>query len=270
MSAVAAAVVGGVVGIGGALIQANAAQGAAQTQANALNNSLNMQQGMFNTIQANEQPYIQGGAGAMSELKYLLGEGTPGVNGEPTSSAAGGFGSLNAPFTVDQFHKMSPAYQFDLQQGGQGVLNGDTSGQGALSGAAMKDLISFNSNYANNSFNNAFQQYQTQQNNVFNRLNTLATLGSNAGSNNATNASGFASSMGNTASNIGTANAAGQVGVANAITGGLGNLSNSYMMSQAMPWLTANNSSSPYYAYSGGYVNDALQLPAGYGMPVGG
>lgn len=245
MSFVTLAVVGGVAALGGAAIQANAAQNAASTQAAALEQSQAIQQGMFNTIQSNEAPYIEAGGQAQKQLNYLLGIG----DSTAQPGAPGGFGSLNQPFTADTFKQFSPAYQFNLQQGGQGVLNQDSGAQGAESGSALKDLMSFNQNFANNSFANAFTQYQTQQNNVFNRLSGIAGLGSQAGSAGTTGAPQFASSIGNTASNIGTAQAAGQIGVANAISGGLQGIGNAYgtsSMLQSMPWLQANQA--PYVA----------------------
>jgi hypothetical protein len=249
MSFVTLAVIGGVTGLAGAAIQAGAASSAADTQANALRQSEALQQQMYNTTLANEQPYISAGQGAESQLNYLLGiPQQSGLSGEPApSSSAGGFGSLNAPFTADTFKSMSPGYQFNLQQGGQGVLNQDASAQGGESGAALKDLMSFNQGYANNSFNNAFNQYQQQQTNTFNRLYGIAGLGSQAGSAGTTGSAQFASSIGNTASNIGTAQAAGQIGVANAISGGLNSASNTYSMTQVLPWLANQNR-----AYSGG------------------
>lgn len=217
------------IGVGGAIIggsiAANGAQNAAQTQANAALQSQQMQQGIFNTIQGNERPFINAGQGAQSQLNYLLGIGSPGLPGTDGSSGAGGFGSLLTPFNAQTFKEQSPQYQFNLQQGGQGVLNQDATSQGALSGAALKDLMSFNQGYANNSYNSAFQNYQTQQNNIFNRLNQIATLGSNAGSNSATGASTFANGIGNSAQNVGTALAGGQVGVANAASGAINNAS---------------------------------------------
>lgn len=243
MSAVAVAVVGGVAAIGGAVIEANAAQSAANTQAGALENAQNIQEQMFQQTQANEQPFLQGGQQALSQLNYLLGTGTPGQGGTAASSPAGGFGSLNAPFTADTFKTLSPAYQFQLQQGRQGVLNQDASSQGAESGAALKDLISFNQGFANTSFNNAFNQYQTQQQNTFARLSGIAGLGQQAGAGYTTGAPQFASTIGQTASNIGTAQAAGQIGVANAISGGLSGAANAYGMTQAIPWLMANQGS---------------------------
>lgn len=70
--------------IGGALIGANAAGNAASTQANAANQAANLQfqlgqenlgfqQQVFNTQQANERPWLQSGANAVTEQNQLLG-----------------------------------------------------------------------------------------------------------------------------------------------------------------------------------------------------
>jgi hypothetical protein len=212
---------------------------------------LAQQQSMFNTTEGNEQPYIQQGAGAASQLNYLLGEGTPGqynnTTGQTASgSSAGGFGSLNSPFTAQNFQQMSPAYQFQLQQGGQGTLNMDSNAQGAESGAALKDLQSYNQNFANTSFNNAFNQYQTQQNNVFNRLSGLATLGSNAGSAGTTGSAQFANSIGNTTSSIGASQAAGTVGAANALSGGIQSGANAFYGQNALNQILSGGSTQVY------------------------
>ena len=224
------------VGVGGAVlggaIAAGGAESAAQTQANAALNAQNISQGMFNTQMTNQAPFRQAGYGAINQLNYLMGTGQQsdynGPGGQPFSSSAGGFGSLNAPFNAQTFKSMSPQYQFNLQQGGQGVLNQDASSLGAESPAALKDLMSFNQGYANNSYNSAFANYQTQQNNIFSRLNSIAGLGQAAASNQATGASSFANSIGNSAQNVGTTLAGGTVGAANALSGGV---------QSAVPWL---------------------------------
>ncbi len=260
MSAVAAAVVAGGA-IVGSVISADASKSAANQQAQSAQNALNVQTGMYDKTVANEMPYMQAGQGATSQLNYLLGtSGTPGTapNG---NNSAGGFGSLNAPFTTDMMKQYSPAYQFQLQQGQQGVLNQSAGQSGALSGAALKDLTSFNQNYANTAFNNAFTQYQTQQSNTFNRLAGIAQLGQGAASNQATGGSNFASGIGQSAQNIGTAQAGGTVGAANAISGGI---------NAATPWLYAGgggggftplNASSQLGTTSGwGNGADAIQV----------
>lgn len=254
MSFVAAAIgVGG--SLLGGLIGAGASESAASQQAAAAMRGQDISKGMFDTVQGNEKPFLQAGQGAVGNLNYLLGiGGTPGdtSSGGPASvapGAGGGYGSLNSPFTSDTFKSMSPAYQFQLQQGGQGVLNQNASAQGAESGAALKDLMSFNQGLAGTSFNNAFNQYQTQNNNIFGRLNSIATLGSNAGSNSATGASTFANGISNSAQNVGTALAGGTVGAANALTGGL---------QSAVPWLQSGAGGNPN-ANPNSYQNTAGQ-----------
>ena len=210
--------------------------------------ALAQQQSMFNTEQSNEYPFIQGGAQAQGQLNYLLGQGgqTDPRTGQPITSSAGGYGSLNTPFNMDTFKSLTPQYGFNLQQGAQGTLNQDSNAQGAESGAALKDLMSFNQNYANNSFNSAFGNYQTQQNNIFNRLNSIATLGSNAGSNSATGASTFAQGIGNTASSIGASQAAGTIGAANSITGGLQSGANAFYGQNALNQILNSGSTVKY------------------------
>jgi hypothetical protein len=210
--------------IGAGVIGAVGATSAASTQAGAAKNAQNISEQEFNTITQQEQPFMQGGYGALSQLDQGLGIGTP------MTDSSMGYGSLNAPFTEQTFQQMSPAYQFQLQQGQQGVLNQDASGQGALSGATMKDLIGYNQNYANTSFNNAFNQYQTQNQNVYNRLSGIAQLGQNAASNTGQQGTALAGQAAQSATNVGTAQAAGQIGVANAASSGLSSLS-------SLPWL---------------------------------
>jgi hypothetical protein len=166
------------------------------------------------------------GQGALSQEEYLLGIGTPGQGGVPTSSTAGGQGSLLTPFTAQQMQQYSPAYQFQLQQGQQGVLNQDASAQGSLSGASLKDLIGYNQNYANTAYNNAFNQYQTQQGNIYSRLQGLSGLGQSAASMTGAQGTQLTGQAAQSATNIGTALGAGQVGQASAISGGLGSAGN--------------------------------------------
>ncbi len=244
----AAAVVAGGAVVGSA-ISANAAKTAAGEQVNAENASISEQQNMFNQVQANEQPFIQGGANAEGQLNYLLGEG--GASAEPGGVSGGGYGSLNAPFTMADFKSLTPQYQFNLQQGGQGVLNQNSSGQGSESPAALSALEAYNQNFANNSFNSAFANYQTQQNNVFNRLSGLATLGSNAGSNSSTGASAFGQSIGNTTSSIGASQAAGTVGAANAISGGIQTGANAFYAQNSLNQILNGGSTVGYNTGTG-------------------
>jgi hypothetical protein len=196
---------------------------AADTQAGAARHAQNIAQSQWQQTQALLKPYNVAGTGALGELQYLMGEGTPGAGGVARSSAAGGFGSLNAPFTADMMKQYSPAYQFQMAQGQQGVLNTDASASGALSGAALKDLTSFNQQYANTAFQNAFTQYQTQQQNVYNRLSGLVNTGEAAAAGTAATGAQLAGTAATAAQNVGTAQAGGIVGASNALSGGMTN-----------------------------------------------
>ncbi len=239
-------------GLIGAGISANAAGNAADEQAQASQNALNISEGQFNTINQQESPYNQSGMGALGQLNYLLGTGTPGATGAggtaPTasSSTAGQYGSLLTPFNTQNWQQLSPAYNFQMQQGQQNVLNSDAAGAGALSGSAQKDLINYNQGLANTSFNNAFNQYQTQQGNIFSRLSGIANLGQSAASQTAQSGTALAGQAAQSATNIGTAQAGGTVGAANAISGGLS--------SAALPWLVNGGGGS---GYGGGSLSDA-------------
>ena len=177
----AAVAIGGASLISG-VIGANAAGSAASQQAAAAQNAQNIGLQEFNTITGQQQPFMNAGYGALGQLNYLLGQGTPGTggaSGTAASSSAGGYGSLLSPFTAQTMAEYSPAYNFQMQQGRQGVLNGDAAGTGVLSGAAQKDLMGYNQNFANTAFNNAFNQYQAQQGNIYSRLSGVANLGQN-------------------------------------------------------------------------------------------
>lgn len=151
--------------------------------------------------------------------------GGAGGAGDGTGGTGLRTGYLSETFGPDQFKEnLDPGYQFRLQQGAQGVMNGAASGSGSLSGPALKALMDYNQASASGEFNNSFNRFQTQQGNIFQRLTSLATLGQNAAAN--TGAQGVATGA-NIGANIvgaGNAAAAGQVGQANAVSGALSDL----------------------------------------------
>ena len=228
-AATAASVVGSVAS---AEISGSAAKSAANTQASRprLTRSRYPKTNSIRSPSKSPPCAIQAGYGSLNALNQGLGTAPE----NSTQAAPGvGYGSLTTPFNAQNFKDLSPAYQFQQQQGMQGVLNGDSSGQGALSGATAKDLIEakYNQNLANTSFNNAFNQYQTQTGNIYSRLSGIASMGQNAASNTGQQGTALAGQAAQSATNIGSAQAAGQIELAvNAISGGLSSLS-------ALPWL---------------------------------
>jgi hypothetical protein len=218
------------VGAAGSIIGGSEAAGASNKAAN---NSMSM----FNTIQGQEQPYMQAGNGAAGTLANLL--GTSGNTG------AAGYGSLNAPFTAqDYLANQDPGYQFQLQTGAQATRNADTPGVGSLSGAALKDLINFNQNTAATGYQNAFNRYQTQNTNTYNRLYGLASLGQNAASNTGSQGVSLAGQESTAIQNAGNATANGISGAANSASS-LGGLA---------------------YLYNNGGIGGASSVPNNFGI----
>lgn len=206
---VAAAIIGaGVVGAIGSTV-AGSEQASGQEQA------ANTQAGMFNTIVGQEQPFLQAGYGATSTLSQLLGmSGTSGTNVGSTGLPQG---YLTQTFNPTQQQLESyPGYQFQLQQGDLATQAAASATGGAISGAALKQLSSFNQGLAATNYQNYFNQFQTQQNNIYDRLSGIASLGQNAAGN-----------LGNAGTQLGTGIAQAQAAATGATAGGIVGATNS-------------------------------------------
>jgi hypothetical protein len=141
--------------------------------------------------------------------------------GDPQDSQ---FGSLTKPFDVEEFYNYGdPGYAFQLQQGNQALQNSAAAGSGALSGAALKDLLKWNQDYAGGAYNDAFNRYQTQQGNIYQRLMGVSQLGQNSASGVGTQGVALAGNAGQAIANAGAAAGAGIVGAGNSLSGGATN-----------------------------------------------
>jgi hypothetical protein len=241
-----AAAIGGIAAgagaVGGAVISSQGAKSAANTQANAQQAAAANQMAMFNTINQQEQPFINAGNGATWALSQLLGL-TPGNFGNLQN---GYLNQTMAPFNPADITN-SPGYQFAQQQGLQAVANNQSASVGALSGPALKALTQYSTGtaaqYYNdyfNQYNTAFNQQQTQQNNIFSRLSAIAGLGQNAASNTGTAGTALGTGASQAIAGAGASQAAGTVGSANALAGGLGGVGNAFALNSI---LSSNNAS---------------------------
>lgn len=203
---------------------------AGQEQASGQEQAAATQQGMFNTIVGQEQPFLQGGYGAETALTQLLGTSpTTGAGGTAAGTGLPG-GYLTQQFNPTQAQLNNyPGYQFQLQTGGQALINSMTPGVGAVSGPALKSLMSFNQGTAASNYQNYFNQFQTQQNNIFNRLSGIASIGQNAAGN-----------LGNAGTQLGTGIAQAQAGAAGSIAGGIVGATNSASTGLGLNYLLAN------------------------------
>ena len=206
--------------LGAGLLGALGSQSAANTQANAQQQAAQTQMQMFNTINQQQQPFIQSGYGANTTLSELLGSsGTPGTNVGTTGLPQG---YLTQQFNPTQQQlEQYPGYQFAQQQGQQAVQNADAPTVGAMSGAAMKDLTNFATQTANTYYGNYFNQFQQQQNNIFNRLSGLTSIGQNAASNVGSAGTQLGTGIAQAQAAAGGSQAAGTVGATNALSSAL-------------------------------------------------
>lgn len=160
-----------------------------------------------------------------------------GTYGDPSDSS---YGSFTKPFDAEEFYKYEdPGYWFRLQQGQQALQNSAAAGSGALSGAALKDLLGYNQDMASTEYGNAFNRYQTQQGNIFSRLFQIAGLGQNAAAGVGATGAGLAGQAGQAITNAGTATGSGIVGGANAITNGATNAWLWNQMNQQKPMMAS-------------------------------
>lgn len=202
--------------IGAAVIGAAGSYLSAGEQASGQRQAAQTQQDMFNTITQQEQPFIKGGSEAEMSLQQLLGlEAPTGAGGMATGTNLPG-GYLTQTFNPTQQQlEQYPGYQFQLDQGDLALQSANSVGGSALSGPALKSLMSFNQGLAASNYQNYFNQFQTQQNNIFNRLSGIAGLGQNAAGN-----------LGNQGAQLGTGIAQAQAAAAGSIAGGISGATN--------------------------------------------
>ena len=264
-----AAAIGGAA-VAGSAISAVGANSAANTQASAQENASAQQMQMFNTINGQEQPFINSGYGSITALNQLLGL-TPGSGAEGLPN--GYLSQTMGPFSFNPSSvTSSPGYQFAQQQGLQAVANNEAPNVGALSGPALKALTQYSTGtaeqYYNDYFNQAQSQYNTnlnsqieQQQNIFSRLSGLAGLGQNAASNVGTAGTQLGTGAAQATAAAGASQAAGTVGAANAISGGLGSAGNAYALNSI---LSANSGASGLIGGQG-----ALNIANASNDPIG-
>lgn len=229
----------------------NAAKDAADTQAKAQQYATNTQLNMFQDTQTHLRPYRQAGENAIGDIMGGLG-----LPGGTTNGVTGG--QFTHQFGAEDLNaNMAPGYQFALDQGNRATTNLANVSGGAFSGNTLKAISDYNIGTAQQGYQQAFENYNTNQQNIYNRLSNIAGLGESASANSASGASTFAGGIGSSIAAQGAAQASGQVGQANAYTGALNN---------ATSWYQLNNLLKP----SAGAGGSGVDFMAGNDMITGG
>ena len=154
--------------------------------------------------------------------------GTPATAGLSASDPASLMHQFNAS---DLNSNLAPNYQFQLDQGLGANHNSANLQTGLVSGNAMMAGDQYAQNFAGNAYQNAFNNYNTNQGNIYNRLSGIANIGTTSNQTLASAATGAANGISTAAVGMGNANAAGTMGVANSLNKGINSLAGTNYLS---------------------------------------
>jgi hypothetical protein len=227
-SFIATAVVGSaVIGAGATIYGAGKA---ADAQTKAAQTAADTSLGMYNTTRGDLAPFRDIGTNAGNQLTSRLTE-------------------LTSPITMDQKTlESTPGYQFNLTQGLKAVQNSAAARGLGVSGAAQKGAATFATGLADSTYQNQFNNANTNQSNAYNRLSDLLKTGENAAAQ--TGVMGTVAANTAASAQVGAGNA--QAAAANATGGAISN---------------ASNGIGGYLAYKGLYGNSG---GSGSGINLGG
>ena len=201
-------IAGGVAASGllGAGISAIGQSSAAGQQAKSQQAALQFQESVYNQNTARLQPWVSAGTNQLQALQTAL----PG---------------LTAQFnpTMAQLQN-TPGYQFALNQGLQATQNGQAASGLGNSGSALKGAEQYAQGLASTTYQQQFQNYLSQNSQIYNMLSGVANTGENAAAQTGTLGINSATGVSNALTGLGNAQAAGIAGVGNTIGGAFGNM----------------------------------------------
>lgn len=201
---------------------------AAKTQQAAYEASKGDLSGLYKAQQGYQRPYMTTGANALNNINELsTGPYTKyDYQGNPIGTATGS-GYLQHQFDATDLAKgLAPNYDFMLQQGQMANQRAANVGGGALSGNTLQGLQRYTQDYAGNAYQNAFNNYQTQRNNIYNTLSNIAGIGQNATNTLAKSSDVYGTNLTNLNVGNAAAQAAAQVAAAQTRGNTLSNLGN--------------------------------------------
>jgi len=187
----------------GAVAQGISANRAAKSQRAAAQADINYQRETRDMIMGLNRPFYNSGRNAQNALAYEYG-----LRGRPQG--------------YDGF-RQTQDYRFGMDQGQKAVQASAAARGGLYSGAAMRDLNQWSQDYAS-----------TRRGNYLAGLSGLAGMGLSAANMNSNAAQNSANSIGNSLAAMGNASAAGNIGMGNAITGGINNMLGIWQYQRAM------------------------------------
>jgi hypothetical protein len=197
--------------VGSAVVGASASRSASKTQAAAAGQAADVQQQQYEQTRADQAPYREAGYNALANLQRTA--------GNVPSAFKFGAGDYQA----------DPGYAFRLSEGQKSLDRQAAARGGLISGGALKAAQRFGQEMGSqeygNAYNRALTSYGTdvaRENQLYNRQAALAGIGQTSTNLVGQAGQNYATNVGNLMTGAGAAQAAGQVGAANALTGGLG------------------------------------------------
>jgi hypothetical protein len=200
--------------LGSSLYGANAAQQAGSAQAAAASRAADLQYQQFRDQAALQEPFRQVGVRALPQLEAQR-------------------NMMPGAFTGKVDLGQDPGYAFRLSEGQKALDRSAAARGGLISGGALKAAQRFGQEMGSQEYQNAYSRALTGYNadvareaTGYNRLAALAGYGQTATGQIGAAGQNMASNVGNLMTSGAAAGAAGQVGGANALTGGLGSYLN--------------------------------------------
>jgi hypothetical protein len=203
-------------GLVGAKMSADAARSAARTQAQAANRAMAQEREMYDIARGDLAPYRELGYTALGDIENRI------------------------PFFTSQFgdeqlqQYLDPSMDFRRRLGEQTTARMLNVGGGAISGNTLRGLEEFGQNLASTEYGNAFNRFQNERTNIYNPLANIAGMGQQSVNTGVQAGQNFAGQQTGLLTSQAAAQAAGQVGAANAYSGALGNVGNMAFLSSLM------------------------------------
>jgi hypothetical protein len=197
--------------LGSAVLGAAASRSASKTQAGAAAQAADVQRSQFEQTREDQAPYRTAGYNALAEMQRTA--------GNVPSAFKFGAGDYQA----------DPGYAFRLSEGQKALDRQAAARGGLISGGALRAAQRYGQEMGSQEFGNAYNRaltgYNTgvaSENQLYNRQAGLAGIGQTSTNLVGQAGQNYATNVGNLMTGAGAAQAAGQVGMANAVTGGLG------------------------------------------------
>lgn len=214
--------------IGSAVLGAASSRSAAKTQASAADRAAELQNEQFQQTRQDQMPWMEAGKTALNKLI-------------PLATDYQKFGA--AQFQAD------PGYAFRLSEGQKALDRSAAARGGLISGSALKAAQRYGQDMGSQEYMNAFNRYQTERAAQLNPLQSLAGVGQTTAQNLGTMGAANAANVGNLMTSGAAARAAGNVGMANALTGGASQYLN-YSQGNALLNALQNRGGGYNYTYS--------------------